>query len=136
MAADSTKSALPSLGLILAIALLLIAVGVSVWWLSPQEFGRGDNTISAMVVQIRSWGHWAVVGSIALMLAHSFLPFPPEIITLANGMVFGPLSGSVITWVGAMLGAISTFGLVRLLGIVAVFAWILTRRRAKARTGK
>jgi len=47
---------------------------------------------------------------------HSFLPFPAEIITLANGMVFGPYWGTAISWVGAMLGAISTFGLVRLLG--------------------
>ena len=30
--------------------------------------------------------------------------------------MFGPLWGSAITWLGAMLGALSTFGLVRLLG--------------------
>jgi uncharacterized membrane protein YdjX (TVP38/TMEM64 family) len=31
-------------------------------------------------------------------------------------MVFGPLWGSVITWIGAMLGALSTFAMVRMLG--------------------
>jgi uncharacterized membrane protein YdjX (TVP38/TMEM64 family) len=81
------------------------------------EFSLGGaNTIEGMVAQIRSWGPWAALGSIVLMVAHSFIPFPAEIITIANGMVFGPLWGSVITWVGAMLGALSTFGLVRLLG--------------------
>ena len=30
--------------------------------------------------------------------------------------MFGPLWGSAIRWLGAMLGALSTFGLVRLLG--------------------
>ncbi len=112
------KPKLRPLGVILAAALgLLILVGVGAWWLWPMEFGIvGANTIDAMVAQIRSWGPWAAVGSIALMIVHSFIPFPSEIITIANGMVFGPLWGSVITWVGAMLGAISTFGLVRLLG--------------------
>jgi uncharacterized membrane protein YdjX (TVP38/TMEM64 family) len=107
-----------SLGVILAAGLLLLlAAGMAAWWLWPMEFGfGGENTIAGTVEQIRSWGPWAALGSIALMVAHSFLPFPSEIITLANGMVFGPLWGTAITWVGAMLGAISTFGLVRLLG--------------------
>lgn len=76
----------------------------------------GDNTMEGVVAQLRAWGPWAALGSIVLMLVHSFLPFPSEIIALANGMVFGPFWGSVVTWVGAMLGATSTFGLVRLLG--------------------
>jgi len=81
------------------------------------EFGTdGDNTMEWAVAQIRAWSPWAALGSIVLMVVHSFLPFPSEVITLANGMVFGPFWGSVITWVGAMLGAISTFGLGRLLG--------------------
>ena len=65
---------------------------------------------------IRSWGAWGVAGSIGLMVAHSFLPFPAEIIALANGMVYGPLWGAVITWTGAMLGASVAFGLGRALG--------------------
>ena len=50
------------------------------------------------------------------MVAHSFLPFPSEIIALANGMLYGPLWGSVVTWVGAMLGAVAAVGAVRALG--------------------
>ncbi|GCB05249.1 hypothetical protein PSUB009319_28800 [Ralstonia sp. SET104] len=50
------------------------------------------------------------------MVAHSFLPFPAEIVALANGMVYGPLWGAVITWCGAMLGAATAFGLTRRLG--------------------
>lgn len=118
MTIGSTKPGFSAVGVILAAALLLlIAVGAGAWWLWPANFSfGGDNTIEGAVAQIRSWGHWAALGSIILMVAHSFLPFPSEIITLANGMVFGPFWGSVITWVGAMLGAMSTFGLVRLLG--------------------
>jgi uncharacterized membrane protein YdjX (TVP38/TMEM64 family) len=118
MTAGPTKPAPSPVGIVLAAALtLLLVVGAGAWWLWPTEWGiSGENTIEDMVAQIRSWGQWAALGSIALMVVHSFVPFPAEIITLANGMVFGPLWGSVITWVGAMLGALSTFGLVRLLG--------------------
>lgn len=112
------KSMFSTVGVVWAAALLLlIAVGAGAWWLWPTEFSiGGESTIEGMVAQIRFWGPWAALGSIVLMVVHSFLPFPSEIIAVANGMVFGPFWGSLITWVGAMLGAISTFGLVRLLG--------------------
>ena len=113
---ENSKSALAQVGLAALVALIL-AMAVATWWLWPADFSfGGEQTVERVVAQIRSWGHWAALGSVALMVAHSFLPFPSEIITLANGMVFGPLWGSLITWVGAMLGAIGTFGLVRLLG--------------------
>lgn len=62
---------------------------------------------------IRSLGPWGPLGSIALMLAHSFVPFPAEFLTVANGMVFGPVWGVVITWLGSMLAALASFGLTR-----------------------
>ena len=90
---------------------LLIALGGGLWWLLPREFPIGlDDTVAGIENWVRSLGSWGVVGSIALMVAHSFLPFPAELIAVANGMVYGPVWGSVITWVGAMLGAISAFG--------------------------
>src|SRR3546814_19351746 len=50
------------------------------------------------------------------MVIHSFVPFPAEFVALANGMLYGPFWGTVITWVGAMLGAFLAFGLSRALG--------------------
>jgi uncharacterized membrane protein YdjX (TVP38/TMEM64 family) len=61
-------------------------------------------------------GPWAVVASIALLVLHSFVPFPGELVALANGMCFGPLWGTVVTWTGAMLGALTAFALARRLG--------------------
>jgi uncharacterized membrane protein YdjX (TVP38/TMEM64 family) len=107
-----------SVGICLAAAmLLLLAIGAFAGMVLSENWAIGPGeTVNDMVTLIRSWGAWAVLGSIGLMVAHSFLPFPAEIIACANGMVFGPVWGAVITWVGAMLGASAAFGVVRLLG--------------------
>lgn len=76
----------------------------------------GDFSTAGLEDTIRSLGAWGVLASIALMILHSFVPFPAEFIALANGMVYGPLWGTVITWVGAMLGASIAFWLARRLG--------------------
>ncbi len=79
-----------------------------------------DFSIEFSIVKIeetiRSWGAWGVLASIALMVLHSFIPFPAELIAIANGMIFGIFWGIVITWIGAMLGALLAFALARLLG--------------------
>ena len=77
--------------------------------------------------QIRGWGPWGVIGSIALMVIHSFIPFPAEFIAIANGMVYGTVWGTVITWSGAMLGAFLAFALARALGRPFV-AMMVSRR--------
>jgi uncharacterized membrane protein YdjX (TVP38/TMEM64 family) len=76
----------------------------------------GDFSTAGLEDTIRSLGAWGVLASIALMIVHSFVPFPAEFVALANGMVYGPLWGTVITWVGAMLGASIAFWLARRLG--------------------
>ena len=96
---------------------IFIALAGVLWWLFPPDLLIGfDGTVAGVANWVRSLGSWGVAGSIALMVAHSFLPFPAEFIAVANGMVYGPVWGSVITWVGAMAGAISAFALVRMFG--------------------
>lgn len=75
-----------------------------------------DFSARGFEVTILSWGMWGVLGSIGLMIVHSLVPFPAEFLAIANGMVYGPLWGTVITWTGAMLGAFLAFGLARALG--------------------
>ncbi|NIM06330.1 MAG: hypothetical protein GTN65_12110, partial [Armatimonadetes bacterium] len=52
---------------------------------------------------IRDAGPWGVAVSMGLMVLHSFIPFPAEVIAIANGMIYGVLWGTVITWTGAMM---------------------------------
>lgn len=78
---------------------------------------------------IRSWGAWGIAGSVGLMVVHSFVPFPAEFLALANGMVYGAFWGSVVTWIGAMLGAFLAFGLARWLGRPFVERMVRERHR-------
>ncbi len=85
-------------------------------------------SISEIEDYIRASGPWGVAVSIGLMVIHSFIPFPGEFIAIANGMVYGVLWGTVITWTGAMLGAFLAFGLSKKLGREFVRRMLAKRR--------
>jgi uncharacterized membrane protein YdjX (TVP38/TMEM64 family) len=62
-----------------------------------------------------SWGAAAPVMSILLMILQAVIaPLPAFLITASNGLVFGVYWGTVISWVGAMLGAFVSFMISRL----------------------
>ena len=106
--------------------LLIIGLGVLAWWSNAIDLAPTPKGIEA---EIRSWGRWAVAASIGLMVAHSLVPFPAEFVTFANGMLFGPVWGVVITWTGAMLGASLAFALSRWFGRPFVDALMNERHR-------
>jgi len=109
----SRQGAKPSRFVLLwAIVALVVAVGVAGF---AFEWGQ-ELSIEQLVDTIRSWGMWGALGSIGLMMLHSLVPFPAELLAFANGMVYGAVWGTVVTWTGAMLGAALAFGLARKLG--------------------
>ena len=110
---DGRKKAMPS-GLVLALGIVALAAASGVAWFAL-AWGQ-DLSIEEFVNTIRSWGMWGAFGSIGLMVLHSFVPIPAELLACANGMIYGPVWGTVITWTGAMLGAAVAFGLARRLG--------------------
>lgn len=77
-----------------------------------------------MAVWLRTIGFWGPLAVIALMILHSFVPFPAEILAVCAGAVFGTLWGSVLIWVGAMFGALVAFALSRWLGQSVIQNWI------------
>jgi len=111
-------SALVFVTLIILVA--LVVLGLSLDWVPEISIEGFEGTI-------QSWGMWGVLGSIGLMMAHSFVPFPAELLACANGMIYGPLWGTVITWTGAMLGAVLAFGLARKLGRPFVARMVIRR---------
>ncbi|UWQ58620.1 TVP38/TMEM64 family protein [Leisingera caerulea] len=80
--------------------------------------------VEDMVVWLRSTGAWAPLAVIVLMVVHSFVPFPAEILALCAGAIFGTLLGAVLIWTGAMLGALVAFWLARRLGQETVRDWL------------
>jgi uncharacterized membrane protein YdjX (TVP38/TMEM64 family) len=93
------------------VGLVMVAAAAALW------LGWGDGlTVQAFEETIRAWGMWGVLASIGLMVVHSFVPFPAELVTFANGLVYGLFWGTVVTWTGAMLGAFAAFGVARGLG--------------------
>ncbi|UWQ37494.1 TVP38/TMEM64 family protein [Leisingera aquaemixtae] len=86
--------------------------------------------VEEMAAWLRSTGAWAPLAVIVLMVVHSFVPFPAEILALCAGALFGTLLGAVLIWAGAMLGALVAFGLARRLGQETVRSWL---SEAKAR---
>ncbi len=54
------------------------------------------------------------------MVLHTILPFPAELLTAANGLLFGVWWGLAVSWIGAMAGACVGFGIARGLGRTAL----------------
>ena len=97
------------LAILLLIAIILAAVLISLEATQASFAERFEKTILSM-------GMWGVLASILLMILHSLIPFPAELLAIANGMIYGPIWGTVITWTGAMCGAYLAFALARALG--------------------
>ena len=92
------------------------------------------GSLSDAIESIRYSGSLGILASIGVMVVHSFVPFPAELVAIANGMVYGALWGTVITWVGAMSGAFLAFGLARRYGRPFVDR-ILSRKNAQRLDG-
>jgi uncharacterized membrane protein YdjX (TVP38/TMEM64 family) len=112
-----------SLLAVIVVASLGVAAAL---WAAPALSGV-ELSVRGVEDLIRSWGAWGVVASVVLMVVHSFVPFPAEVVAMANGMLYGPVWGTAITWAGAMLGAWLAFGLARRLGRPFVQALVAER---------
>jgi len=61
-------------------------------------------------------GPWAYVVAPLVTAAVAILPIPAEAPAMVNGILFGPIGGTVVTWCGAMMGAVASFEIARALG--------------------
>lgn len=67
--------------------------------------GIVDLFFASVEAWLSSIGWLAYVVAPVVMALVSILPVPAEAPAMANGMLFGPVLGSVVTWVGGMGGA-------------------------------
>lgn len=74
---------------------------------------------------ILSYGFWAPVMSIALIIVQSMVPLVPGLaLTITNAWIFGWEYGALYTWVGSLLGASLDFGIARWYGRPVVEGFI------------
>jgi len=98
--------------LVLLLALLLVATGVAVAVRLPGP------------VQIRDWAdHFGPSFPLVFLVCHAVItvaPFPRTVLTLAAGLLFGPLTGVSIALTATTVSAVLALLLVRKLGRDAV----------------
>jgi uncharacterized membrane protein YdjX (TVP38/TMEM64 family) len=113
----------------LAAVALLVVIGLG-FLLAFTEMGSNldPRVLARQIRDLDEWGHAAVIG---LMVVHSFVPFPAEILALCAGAVYGTVWGTVLIWVGAMIGACLSFALARWLGEPFLNAVLGPASRAK-----
>jgi uncharacterized membrane protein YdjX (TVP38/TMEM64 family) len=79
------------------------------------------GNLDQVIKLIRSWGVAAPLMSVLLMITQAIVsPIPAFLVTAANGMVFGKFWGALISWFGALLGALTSFYIARLFRNVAL----------------
>src|SRR5262245_57975061 len=89
----------------------LIAVVLMMIW------GPRFQGVEHLRETLLSYGPWAVVVSAGLMILQAVIaPLPANVITMTNGLVFGPFWGGLLSWATIVIGATLCFGLSRKLG--------------------
>ncbi len=76
--------------------------------------------MEALVHEVAAWlesiGSWAYLLAPLAMTLIAILPVPAEFPAVLNGMMFGPVLGTLFTWGGALAGAQISFELARRFG--------------------
>ncbi len=97
------------------------------------------GNLDHVIKLIRSWGIAAPLMSVLLMITQAIVaPIPAFLVTAANGMVFGSFWGALISWIGALMGALTSFYIARLFGNVALTKIVRNKKTAEfiRRAGK
>jgi uncharacterized membrane protein YdjX (TVP38/TMEM64 family) len=90
------------------------------------------GNLDQVIKLIRSWGVAAPLMSVLLMITQAIVaPIPAFLITAANGMVFGSFLGALISWIGALMGALTSFYIARLFKKVALRKIVRNQKTAE-----
>jgi uncharacterized membrane protein YdjX (TVP38/TMEM64 family) len=96
------------------IAALALLAGGAVWLLmAHSEWFKDPSQVKTEVMQFGVWG--PLIFMILYAVGPSFL-VPGAVMTIAGGLAFGALWGSVYSMIGADVGAMVAFGAGRFLG--------------------
>jgi len=98
--------------LVFGVLFVLIVASFLHWgdWFSSFFEDNGAVTI------LTSYGRWAWVVGLVLLMADLFLPLPATLVMSALGYIYGPFIGSIFSTIGSVMAGLLAFGLCRALG--------------------
>lgn len=108
------------------VALVALVGGSAYLLIAHREFFSDPRLLKSEVL---SWGAWGPIAYIVLFAVGPSLLVPGAVMTLAGGLAFGALRGTIWSLMGADLGALVAFGAGRFLGRGFVEQTIGTRFR-------
>lgn len=115
------------------IVVAAIAVIAALWEYTPLKLGLDPRTLYDQAVALRGlpWTPIAVLGGYILL---GLVAFPITVLITVTAMVFGPVMGFVYASSGALLSAMVSFGLGRVLGkrLVRRYAGATVNRLSEA----
>ena len=78
------------------------------------------SALETALLWVQALGPTAYLLAPLVMAVCAVLPIPAEVPAVANGILFGPILGTAITWCGAMIGAQTSFELSRRYGTALI----------------
>lgn len=101
--------------------ILIVVLLVAIHLINPHFYGQMWHLATAgnmheIVHVLRSYGPWAMLVSMLLDIFVNAVGFLPSIfISTANGLVFGLLWGTIISWLAETIGVVISFFIMRYL---------------------
>jgi uncharacterized membrane protein YdjX (TVP38/TMEM64 family) len=87
----------------------------------PSFYFLATGQLAQFQHHLQSYGMWAPVISIMLMIAEALMiPITAAIIMVANGLVFGFWYGMLVSFIGGFLGAVCAYSIGRRFGRAAI----------------
>jgi uncharacterized membrane protein YdjX (TVP38/TMEM64 family) len=118
-------------------ALCIIAVALLLMWLTPLGEQLRLLIVAPNPERLQHWlsPHvtWVACVLIGLMILHTLVPVPAELLALVAGRMLGPFWGFLTIWTGAMLGAALGFFLARVYGQALIQRLIAQPRLGRVR---
>lgn len=111
-----------------AILATLLALAIFAYSAANISLLDSHDVLTEHIRELGMGGQMAIIG---LMIAHCFVPFPAEFVAFAAGTIYGVYLGTLLTWTGAMIGAILSFWLTRIFGRPFVHAVLPKRQQQK-----
>jgi uncharacterized membrane protein YdjX (TVP38/TMEM64 family) len=113
-ASGGPQQSLLSMGVVLRVALLVALFGGATYLMLAHAEWFDDPV--RVKVEVLSWGIWGPVAFMVLYAVGPSLLVPGAMMTIAGGLAFGTLWGSVYSLIGADVGALIAFAAGRFLG--------------------